>query len=85
MSDFSAPTECLGYAAMEPSGNFQPYVFTRRACGTDDVVIDVKFAGICHSDIHQVREEWGPSLFPMVIIFSCSLSPNLNLLQGARP
>jgi alcohol dehydrogenase (NADP+) len=34
--------------------------------GPDDVVIDIKFAGICHSDIHQVREEWGKAIFPMV-------------------
>lgn len=32
----------------------------------DDIVIDIKFAGICHSDIHQVREEWGRAIFPMV-------------------
>ncbi len=34
--------------------------------GANDVAIDVKFAGICHSDIHQVREEWGSAIFPMV-------------------
>jgi hypothetical protein len=65
-TDYSVPTECLGYAAMEPSGAFQPYTFTRRACGENDIVIEVKFAGICHSDIHQVREEWGKGIFPMV-------------------
>ncbi len=37
-----------------------------RDVGTHDVQIDVAYAGICHSDIHQVREEWGPALFPMV-------------------
>jgi len=51
---------------MAASQPFQPYTITRRACGPDDVVIDVKYAGICHSDIHQVREEWGPAIFPMV-------------------
>eukprot|EP00286_Rhodomonas_abbreviata_P017321 CAMPEP_0181332956 /NCGR_PEP_ID=MMETSP1101-20121128/25393_1 /TAXON_ID=46948 /ORGANISM="Rhodomonas abbreviata, Strain Caron Lab Isolate" /LENGTH=363 /DNA_ID=CAMNT_0023442681 /DNA_START=32 /DNA_END=1123 /DNA_ORIENTATION=+ len=66
MTDFTVPTECKGYAAMEKSGKFQPWTFTRRACGPDDVVIDIKFAGICHSDIHQVREEWGAAQFPMV-------------------
>ncbi|CAE7572037.1 adhA [Symbiodinium microadriaticum] len=66
MSDFSVPTECQGFAAMEASGKFTPFTFTRRACGANDIVIDVKFAGICHSDIHQVREEWGSALFPMV-------------------
>lgn len=38
----------------------------RRDLRPDDVLIDVKYAGICHSDIHQVREEWGSAIFPMV-------------------
>ncbi len=38
----------------------------RRDPGPHDVVIDIAFAGICHSDIHQAREEWGPASFPMV-------------------
>lgn len=66
MSAFDKPTECVGYAAHVASGQFSPFTFTRRACGDDDVVIDIKFAGICHSDIHQAREEWGPATFPMV-------------------
>ena len=66
MSDFSAPTECKTYAAMSAGQAFQPYTIQRRACGPKDVVIDILFAGICHSDIHQVREEWGKAIFPMV-------------------
>lgn len=38
----------------------------QRALRDDDVLIDIAFAGICHSDIHQVREEWGSAIFPMV-------------------
>jgi uncharacterized zinc-type alcohol dehydrogenase-like protein len=38
----------------------------RRELGDQDVLIDVKFCGICHSDIHQVKDEWGGSIFPMV-------------------
>jgi uncharacterized zinc-type alcohol dehydrogenase-like protein len=38
----------------------------RRELGEHDVLIDIKFCGICHSDIHQVRDEWGGSIFPMV-------------------
>ena len=38
----------------------------RRALGKRDVLIDIKFCGICHSDIHQVKDEWGGSIFPMV-------------------
>jgi len=43
-----------------------PFDFERRQVGPKDVLVDISYAGICHSDIHQVREEWGPSIFPMV-------------------
>jgi uncharacterized zinc-type alcohol dehydrogenase-like protein len=40
--------------------------FERRAVRESDALIDIKFAGICHSGIHQVREGWGEAIFPMV-------------------
>jgi len=43
-----------------------PYIFERREPREHDVAIDIKFCGICHSDIHQARDEWGGSSFPMV-------------------
>jgi alcohol dehydrogenase (NADP+) len=43
-----------------------PMTIERRAPGPHDVVLDVLFCGICHSDIHQARDEWGGGLFPMV-------------------
>ncbi len=43
-----------------------PYEFERRDLRPHDVGLDILFSGICHSDIHQAREEWGPSIFPMV-------------------
>lgn len=55
-----------GYVAHAPNTELVPFEFDRRALRPRDVALDVLFAGICHSDIHQVREEWGPSLFPMV-------------------
>jgi uncharacterized zinc-type alcohol dehydrogenase-like protein len=55
-----------GYAATEAKGALAPYTFQRREPEADDVVIDIKFCGICHSDIHQIRDEWGGSSFPMV-------------------
>lgn len=64
--DFSKPTQCTAFLAPKASAPFEKSKITRRACLKDDVVIDIKFAGICHSDIHQVREEWGPAKFPMV-------------------
>jgi uncharacterized zinc-type alcohol dehydrogenase-like protein len=55
-----------GYAAGQAGAPLAPFSFERRAPGADDVVIDIRFCGICHSDIHQVRDEWGGSTFPMV-------------------
>ncbi len=63
--DFGVPTNCKCYAAKTANGPLEPYTITRRACSENDVVIGVKFAGICHSDIHQVKEEWGKATFPM--------------------
>ena len=45
---------------------FERGTIERRELGEHDVLIDIKFAGICHSDIHQAREEWGEAIFPMV-------------------
>ena len=50
----------------EPSGRFRQTTVERRALRDDDVRIDIAYAGICHSDIHQAREEWGRASFPMV-------------------
>jgi alcohol dehydrogenase (NADP+) len=45
---------------------FQSTTIERRQLREGDVLIDIKFCGICHSDIHQVKDEWGGSIFPMV-------------------
>lgn len=55
-----------GYAALSAGAPLEPYSFNRRDIGDFDVELDIKFAGICHSDIHQAREEWGSAIFPMV-------------------
>lgn len=55
-----------GLAAITPKAPLSTYEFERRELGANDVALDIAFAGICHSDIHQVREEWGPAIFPMV-------------------
>ena len=55
-----------GLAALKAGGPLEPFEFERRALREDDVAFKITYAGICHSDIHQVREEWGPALFPMV-------------------
>ena len=55
-----------GYAAMSANASLAPYTFQRREPGPDDVLIAIRYCGICHSDIHQARDEWGGALFPMV-------------------
>ena len=55
-----------GYAAFDSRSPLAPFSFERRAVGANDIGFEIRYAGICHSDIHQVREEWGPSLYPMV-------------------
>jgi uncharacterized zinc-type alcohol dehydrogenase-like protein len=54
------------YAAASPTEPLAPFEFERREPGDRDVVIDIKYCGICHSDIHQVRDEWGGTKFPIV-------------------
>jgi len=55
-----------GYAATDASKPLTPFSFERREPNADDVVIDIKFAGICHSDIHTVRNEWKNAIYPIV-------------------
>ena len=55
-----------GYAAQHPGAALAPYSFERRDPGPRDIVIEILYCGICHTDIHQVRDEWGGSAFPMV-------------------
>ena len=55
-----------GYATKGPTSVLEPFTFERRDPGPDDVLIEILYCGICHSDIHQARDEWGGSIFPMV-------------------
>ena len=58
------PTQ--GYAVMTAKTALQPFSFERREVGPHDLLITITHCGICHSDIHQARDEWGGSTFPMV-------------------
>ncbi len=55
-----------GFAALAAKKPLEPFNFERRDVGDNDVLIDISYCGICHSDIHQARDEWGGSAFPMV-------------------
>ncbi len=60
------PTATHGYAAQSPTTPITPFDFTRRDLRDDDVEVDILYCGVCHSDIHQARNEWGASTFPLV-------------------
>jgi alcohol dehydrogenase (NADP+) len=55
-----------GYAAQDSKTPLAPWNFERREVGDHDVMIDILYCGVCHSDLHQIRNEWGGSVFPMV-------------------
>ncbi len=55
-----------GYAALSAGKPLEPFQFSRRDPEPHDIVIEILYCGICHSDIHQARNEWGGSMFPMV-------------------
>lgn len=55
-----------GYAALKAKAPLKPFQFERRDPKDHDVSIAIRYCGICHSDIHQARDEWGGSQFPMV-------------------
>ena len=56
----------LGYAAHAAKAPLAPFKFERREPGPHDVQIEIQYCGVCHSDLHQVRDEWGGGMFPMV-------------------
>jgi alcohol dehydrogenase (NADP+) len=55
-----------GYAALNAQSPLAPYAFTRRDPGPTEIAVDILYCGVCHSDLHMARNEWGQSLYPMV-------------------
>ena len=55
-----------GFAAQSATTALAPHTFVRRDPRPTDVVVDILYCGVCHSDIHQARNEWGNSIYPMV-------------------
>ena len=55
-----------GYAAISEESPLKPYEFQRRDVGPKDVLIEIDFCGVCHSDIHSARNEWGGAIYPVV-------------------
>lgn len=52
-----------GYAVHDQTAPLVPFSFERRPAGPDDVRIEILFSGICHSDLHQARDDWGGAMF----------------------
>ena len=59
-------TVVKAYAAYSATTHLKPFEFERRPLGSEDVLIQIHYCGICHSDIHTARGEWGPTLYPCV-------------------
>ncbi|MFX1822101.1 NAD(P)-dependent alcohol dehydrogenase [Pseudarthrobacter sp. CC4] len=59
-------TTVKAYASPSSTEDLIPTTIERREVGPNDVLIEIKFAGICHSDIHTVRGDWGPQQYPLV-------------------
>jgi uncharacterized zinc-type alcohol dehydrogenase-like protein len=55
-----------GYAAQSETTPLAPWEFERREVGPRDVQFDILYCGVCHSDLHQIRNDWFPGIFPMV-------------------
>ncbi|MFT3934265.1 MAG: NAD(P)-dependent alcohol dehydrogenase [Chitinophagaceae bacterium] len=58
--------QAKAYAAQSPTTDLAPWNFERREVGPHDVQIEIKYCGVCHSDLHQIKNDWFPGIFPMV-------------------
>ncbi|KAI3992889.1 hypothetical protein MKX01_034239 [Papaver californicum] len=65
-ADQEFPQKAFGWAANDTSGHLSPYKFSRRATGEEDVTFKVLYCGICHSDLHFIKNEWGNAVYPTV-------------------
>ena len=59
-------TKIKAFAAQDAESTLGPWNLERRAPGPKDIQIEILYCGVCHSDLHQIRNEWGNSIFPMV-------------------
>ena len=55
-----------GYGTLSAQSPLAPYAFTRREPGPTEIAIETLYCGVCHSDLHMARNEWGQSIYPMV-------------------
>jgi alcohol dehydrogenase (NADP+) len=55
-----------GYAALDAQSQLAPFDFTRREPGPTEIAVEILYCGVCHSDLHMSRNEWGQSIYPLV-------------------
>jgi uncharacterized zinc-type alcohol dehydrogenase-like protein len=66
LNNMNSNIKSRAYAAKDSSGKLSLWEFERRPLGDNDILIDIKYASICHSDIHQMKGHWGPQQYPQV-------------------
>ncbi|XP_004235066.2 probable cinnamyl alcohol dehydrogenase 9 [Solanum lycopersicum] len=60
------PQKAFGWAARDPSGVLSPFHFSRRENGNDDATVKIHYCGVCHSDLHTLKNEWGFTKYPIL-------------------
>lgn len=65
-SVFTDKIPAKGYAMLSKDSKFTPFEFTRHSLGDGDILIEILYSGICHSDIHTAKDEWGGTMYPCV-------------------
>lgn len=63
---FAQGVRTKGFAVMKPGFDFQEYRFTRHECSADEIQLEVLYCGICHSDLHEARQDWMEEHYPLV-------------------
>lgn len=69
--------QTVGYAARSPESPLAPMAFERRALRGNDVAIEITHCGVCHSDLHTARNDWGGTRYPVI--------PGMRSSAGSRP
>ena len=67
----------IGYAAQSATTPLAPMSFQRRSPRADDVAIEILYCGVCHSDIHQARNEWGIAVYPLTVSYTHLTLPTI--------
>ncbi|KAL2348989.1 hypothetical protein Fmac_002989 [Flemingia macrophylla] len=64
--DTEHPNKAFGWAGRDTSGLLSPFNFSRRKTGEKDVAFKIQYSGICHSDLHMLKNDWGNTTYPIV-------------------